>query len=389
MPPVNPFHYGREVDQLVDREDEVARSVAVAESASTLFLLGPRRFGKTSILKTVAREATARGTIVLRYDAEAFETIDLLARAIATGATRAFAGTMERAGELVRRVFGALKASASFDLTHQTLTVDFGVSTGGKREATAVLTEVLNGVERLAAEHKRRTAVILDEFQEVIEAGGERAEKQIRAAVQTHQHVAYIFAGSKTHLLADMTGDASRPFWKKGDRLILGPIPRAAFRPFVRDGLMTSGAAVDDAAVEHIFDLAEDVPYNVQWLSSKCWETARLQMIPVLTSAIVGAVQNQILDEDHAVYMQLWANLTGAQRLTLKAVVAQAGAEFRATAVARAVKLPPSTMQRTLDALEDRSIVRRQAMASGVSWRLDDPFFAHWLTRVQAPDADR
>jgi hypothetical protein len=30
------------------------------------------------------------------------------------------------------------------------------------------------------------------------------------------------------------------------------------------------------------------------------------------------------------------------------------------------------------------SLVRRQAMASGVRWRLDDPFFAHWLMRVQA-----
>lgn len=247
----------------------------------------------------------------------------------------------------------------------------------------SVLTEVLNGIERLAAEHRRQTAVIIDEFQEVVEEGGERTEKKIRAAVQTHRHVAYIFAGSKTRLLADMTGEASRAFWKMGDRRFLGPIPRTDFRPFVREGLSATGAALDDATVEHILDLAEDVPYNVQWLSSKCWEFIRLSRAPALTPAAVESVLQRVLDDDHAVYMQTWSNLTVAQRRTLKAVVAQRGADFRLTEVARAVGLAPSTMMRTLGALEDRSIIRRGATPAGQYWRLDDPFFAHWLARVQ------
>jgi hypothetical protein len=41
-------------------------------------------------------------------------------------------------------------------------------------------------------------------------------------------------------------------------------------------------------------------------------------------------------------------------------------------------------VQRTVEALEDRSIIRRDATETGASWRLDDPFFSHWLNRVQA-----
>lgn len=126
-PPANPFRYGREVDTLVDREADVAAVVAAIAGASTLFLLGPRRFGKTSVLKAAAREASSRGAVVLRYDAEAYETVDLLARAVTAGATRAFATTLERAGELARRFFGTLRPSASFDLTDQKITVDFGL----------------------------------------------------------------------------------------------------------------------------------------------------------------------------------------------------------------------------------------------------------------------
>jgi len=50
---------------------------------------------------------------------------------------------------------------------------------------------------------KRRAAVILDEFQHVIEEGGATAERQIRGTVQRHHDTAYVFAGSKTRLLAE------------------------------------------------------------------------------------------------------------------------------------------------------------------------------------------
>ena len=50
----NPFEFGRELgtEELVDRDDEVAAVAQTIRQGSKLFLVGPRRFGKTSILKT-------------------------------------------------------------------------------------------------------------------------------------------------------------------------------------------------------------------------------------------------------------------------------------------------------------------------------------------------
>ena len=69
----NPFEFGRELgaEELVDREDEVAAVMRTLREGGKLFLVGPRRYGKTSILKTAGdRLVSEESAILLRYNAE-------------------------------------------------------------------------------------------------------------------------------------------------------------------------------------------------------------------------------------------------------------------------------------------------------------------------------
>jgi hypothetical protein len=75
----------------------------------------------------------------------------------------------------------------------------------GEAGHTPLLVEAIDGLARLAADAKRPTALVIDEFQKVIQLGGQGAEAQMRAAVQRNTDVGFIFAGSKTTLLNDMT----------------------------------------------------------------------------------------------------------------------------------------------------------------------------------------
>lgn len=52
----------------------------------------------------------------------------------------------------------------------------------------------------------RPVALIIDEFSALMAYSGITAEGQIRAAVQTHQNLGYIFSGSNVQLMMDMTG---------------------------------------------------------------------------------------------------------------------------------------------------------------------------------------
>ncbi|MGH9900072.1 MAG: hypothetical protein ACRD4L_14605, partial [Pyrinomonadaceae bacterium] len=72
----NPFQFGRELgaDELVDREDELAVVIRTLTKGEKLFLIGPRRYGKTSILKSACDRAASKGAVVLRYNAEGYPT---------------------------------------------------------------------------------------------------------------------------------------------------------------------------------------------------------------------------------------------------------------------------------------------------------------------------
>jgi len=241
----------------------------------------------------------------------------------------------------------------------------------------------LDGIERLAARERRPVAVVLDEFQQVIREGGEAAERQLRAAIQRHRHVSYVFAGSKTRLLADLTSDPGRAFWKLGQRLFLGPIPRADFRAFLVKGFSFAGFSATPEGVERILDAAEDVPYNVQRLASACWEELRVAPERKLTPQAVDGALRGVVQGENPAYMQLWQSLTQVQKKALKAVIETHGRELLARAVLQRHGLAASSMQRALRSLDALGVIREDESAENVRYRLEDPFLAAWLPVAQ------
>src|ERR687887_1814801 len=112
----NPFEFGRELgaDELVDREQEVASVMRAISEGGKLFLIGPRRYGKTSILKASSDVAEQKHrAVVLRYNAEGFPTIDLLVGRLVTDAARALQGGLERAAAKVKDYFSRLRPEFS------------------------------------------------------------------------------------------------------------------------------------------------------------------------------------------------------------------------------------------------------------------------------------
>lgn len=379
----NPFEFGRELDEaeLVDRQRELDLVERAIANRGKFFLMGPRRFGKTSILNAVEHRVSARGAAVLRYDAEAYETTGLLAQALLTGAARKLAGPIDRVGDTVRRVFGRLRPEVHYDLATQRLSVT--IKAAERASELPALTEVLDGIEAMAAEAHGPVAVVIDEFQQLIAEHGETAEKQLRATVQRHRHVAYVFAGSKTRLLADMTGDPSRAFWKLGERHFLGPVPRGDFLSFLRRGFETYGHRAPDDVLVRLLELAEDVPYNVQRLAYTAWEHRRVEPGTPLTVQAVEQALTTIVSQENPAYTQLWTSLTLPQKKVLKAVILEGGQNLTSAAVLHRHGVAAATMHKTLHVLDDKGVVREDETDGVPRYRLEDPFFGAWLRHVQ------
>jgi len=384
----NPFEFGRALtsSELVDRRDELAEVTAALLAPSKLFLIGPRRHGKTSILRAAEHDAEHVGAVVLRYDAEAFPTLHQLAERVLADATRQLTPPIEKAGNALRDVFSRLRPQATLD----SLTGEWSVSlsAASARSPIPLLADVFDGIERLASRSRIPVAIILDEFQKVVEEGGPSAEAQLRAAVQQHKHLGYVFAGSKTRLLADMTSDPNRPFYKLGKVLFLGAIPRAEFAHFLERGLAAGNIGVDPGATDAILDAAEDVPYNVQLLAHECWNRCREApgrsksgpMPTKLTAEIVRETRDIIALRSDPNYTQLWTRLSSIQQRSLLALLREKGIGLATNAVAKRYDIAIATLAKSLRLLETKGIVRAEQARGAVRLRLEDPFFGAWIT---------
>jgi hypothetical protein len=100
--------------------------------------------------------------------------------------------------------------------------------------------EVFDLPEKIAQAERRRYVVVFDEFQEILRLDGSVLERQLRAAIQHHNHVSYLFAGSKTHMLIDMITDETRPFYQMGTLMNLDKIPFDEFSAFVANKFTNS-----------------------------------------------------------------------------------------------------------------------------------------------------
>jgi uncharacterized protein (UPF0147 family) len=125
--------------------------------------------------------------------------------------------------------------------------------------------------------------------------------------------VGYVFAGSATRLLHEMTDEPNRPFYRLGARLFLGEIPRADFSEFIEQGFHESGVVITAEAVERILDHARNVPYNVQRLAHETWEMARSGAIaPPVEPADIDRALTRIGGQEAPAHAALWRSLTSA-----------------------------------------------------------------------------
>lgn len=389
-----PFKYGERLnsDEVIDREEEIADVMRCLQNGRKLFLIGPRRYGKTAILieaqERLQRESQAA---ILRVNAEYFPSLDLLVREIISKTAAQTESGVKKTGDRVKRLFQQLRPEISYNINEQTWTATIGVAAEATEpyQQVKLLTDALDGLEKAAKQSRGTTfGLIIDEFQQVIELGRRQAEGQIRAVIQEHQSVGYVFAGSNTRLLTEMVRDAARPFYRLGDLRFLGPIPRSDFHQFLRTQFEKGGFRIagtpegpegKDDPVTAILDAAEDVPYSIQLLAAECWEEMNIRNRKQLSAEVVRNAIERIAMKFDPLYSQEWTRLTSNQQKTLIAVVREKGARMQSLDVTKVIGKGAGTVRKSLESLMAQKILRPEEKQGKIFFRLEDPFFGHWI----------
>ncbi|MGQ0732318.1 MAG: hypothetical protein ACT4QD_01545 [Acidobacteriota bacterium] len=378
--PDNPFVYGEIVSAgaFADREDERRRLAQDLAIGQKIFLISPRRYGKSSLIRSVMRELSRRGilTIVVTVAASSSYLGFLESYAQALVAADTPASRLRRwASELFRSVtprvrFGQLGRGAN------RLFLDFP-TVRSSREVARLAAEVYALPARIAARRRTRVAIALDEFQAIAAFDGGNVEQALRDAVQTQREVGYVFAGSEPTLMEQMLV-SRRPFYKAGPVVRLEKIDPRVFAGFIASRFATSGVLIEADLADAMVELGGNVPYDVQRLAHETWDDVRSRGQRRADLEDLHRTLSRLLGEQQLVFEHAWQRLTLSQRAVLRAVVIEEGRELLSGDVRVRHRLAaPSSVQSALAALQRLDVVQRDHER----YLVTDSLYREWVAR--------
>jgi len=376
----NPFVYGEVVPApaFADRVVELDRLVADLAAGQKVFLISPRRYGKSSLVRHALAAMARRGALTIEVTVSSFSSyvafLEGYARALVAAETKG-----ERARTWLREMIRSARAEVRYSVDAGplgALSVSFpGVRTD--RDISRLAQEVFALPARLAEARGRPVVVALDEFQAIGGFNGGSVEHALRAAVQHQRDVGYVFAGSEPSLMERMLGP-KRPFYKAGPVIRLERIPAAEFAAFIDSRFQRSGVKPEVDLGAAIVELAGNLPYDVQRLAHETWDEVRMGGRRRATLDDLHQALRRLLAEQHTLFEASWQRLTLPQRSVLRAVVLEEGRELLSAETRERHRLGgASTVQYALTSLLREDLISRE----GDRYIVVDSLLREWVAR--------
>ncbi|MHC4943313.1 MAG: AAA family ATPase [Planctomycetota bacterium] len=377
---INPFQYGGVVgrEAFCNRRKELIDLKRAMENGERIFVYSERRMGKTSLVRRILAQLPKKRFLCAYVDLWPTDDEASFAAAIAKAITESLGGTANRMLQSARSWFSRMAPSITTDYEGNAK-----ISFAMNRESGTgpQLDEVLAAPARIARRRKSRVVVVLDEFQQVLEYGGNRVERKLRSAIQDQKNVSYVFLGSRKHLIQKMFLDQSRPLYRSGGHYALGPIAIKHWLPFIRKRFKDYRRSITDDQIQSLCDITGGHPFYTQHLSHALWELC--ERGGKVSKEMIEAAVRLLLERESYAYTALWESLAVNQQRFLKGLAhEQEGVKvFSADFLRKHGLRSPSGAQRVVSALLEKDIIDRD----NGSFVIIDRFFRIWIQRMQTP----
>ena len=107
----NPFFFGEVVtgESFTDRTNEIETLTRELRGGHNMFLISPRRYGKTSLIINVLKRLKKEGLLTFYIDLYRVASLRELLEAYARGVARSYTTRVEKFSEFVKDVFPGLR----------------------------------------------------------------------------------------------------------------------------------------------------------------------------------------------------------------------------------------------------------------------------------------
>jgi uncharacterized protein len=373
MAELNPFIYDRPVapEELIDRDDETRKLLELAEGGHNSRLQGPRRYGKTSLLKRLLRDAEVAGYRTVYIDFLAVTTSSEVARRMHEAYERSLKGALAQMYSRIRRSWRARVKAAPGGVG---LEAEHAPDAGAMQR----LADLLDLPTKILANSGQRTILVFDEFQDFLRAPGE-LDGLLRSKMQTHQDAAsYVFCASEAALLEAHFADRKKPLFDQARPLYLSALSDVDLGDYIGEKFRKTGRDAGEA-LDLLLDLVRGHPQRAMLLAHHLWEQ---------TTANEAA--------DAETFDTALESMDGELKERFEYTWNQLSKRPNTSRVLKALALSPETLynQRTLGRFE----LSKSQAASGVKslakdgelWEVDghpqivDPLLERWVQLKEA-----
>jgi uncharacterized protein len=369
-----PFVFGRLAtgDDFTNRRSESQHLAGNFVSGINTILISPRRWGKSSLVKSVSDQISGKHKNIRIVSIDLFNvrSEEDFYHILTEKIIRSTASKIQEIAEIVKNFLKQWIPKISFSPDNMQ---EFSLGMDWK-EVKQRPDEILDLAERIAESKGWKLIICFDEFQNIGYFTDSLAfQKILRSHWQLHQQVSYCLYGSKRHMLMEVFASPSMPFYKFGDLMFLNKISSEDWVPYITKRFSETGKSVTDDLARKIAECAECHPYYVQQLAQLCW----LRCDRNLTADVIEQAIESLEQQLSLLFQNLTESLSTPQVNFLHALV-QKEEKFSSSAIIQKYRLGSSAnVSKIKQALSAKEII--DSIENKMT--ILDPIYKRWLQR--------
>ena len=195
----------------------------------------------------------------------------------------------------------------------------------------------------------------------------------MRANWQRHKNVTYCIYGSKRHMMTDIFNNASKPFYRFGDMMMLQKISTENWIKFIVESFAATDKTIQESDAEYIPALMKDHSWYVQQLAHYTWQKTEKN---AEKEVIIEALK-ELIYANTPFYQKEIETISTTQLNLLKAII-KGESQFTSTLVMQKYKLgTPRNVSK------NKAILTKNDMIHEVDgkYELLDPAFELWFSK--------
>jgi len=364
-----------------NRTEEQHALIQNVENGAHTVLVGPRRYGKTSLSRQVASNwAIDRNKkVAVSTSMLSVSNATDVAQKIVDAVSKAVAKILPPLNTEELKKLAASVNSVALDVSFGADGLKFSLSAGrNTADLTVTITsigKILTKLDEIAGQRNWKVMLEIDEFQEVSRLKESYAiEAEIREAIQHAGNISCVFLGSNRQMLEVMFTEKSRPFYKMCHIMKIQRIEAVHYQIHLENMSKAQWtSAVPSPVVYMIIELTERHPYYVNKLCYALWQ---LDSTP--TKEDVLTTWDNIIIEEEPNIVTVLTGLSNTQKgvinqLAIEPISALGGKKFLTL-----VNLASSTVRTAIAQLKKDDVVYKH---SDGMWHVMDPCLSAYLRK--------